>query len=243
MADEGTEDTQQNPIPEGTGGDTGQDRKLYAGKFQSDAELEKGYTELEKTFHDTRQKLRDVEDKVSQLTEYASRDRADYSRQTTPDMNAQVLQTFYQDPIRVLQEVKEVAKREMKEEMRREQATHNSEAAKVKAWTDRNRDIEPYRDLMGYYVQDVTARNPRLDTTEKLDEAARLTRARALELQRVAQTHRAAPNSEDHREAPSGASGAGRGFAPAANAGDVNDPEVRMKAYLADRAKLRLPRK
>lgn len=241
MAEAGAEQTQQNPTPEGAGTDSGvpEQKRLYADKFQTDSELEKGYLEAEKRYHESRQEIRDMREQLARAQEaYTQQSRQSYGMANNdPDVNTQVLQTFYQNPVQVLQQVKEVAKREALESWERQQSARAQEAERVKDWASRNQDVGQFRELMGFYVNQLGARNPHMDTIDKLDEAARLTRARALELQKAPIR---TPTSEDHREAPS-ASGPRRQAATQPSQGDPNDPEVRMKNYLAERQRLRQP--
>ena len=231
-------DDQQNPNAQGAGNAGGDDRKLYAGKFKSPEDLEKSYGELEKSFHATRQEYKSIKDEVSALKESLAQQTTQRGYATVPadtDANTKVLQAFYENPVGVLREVVNTAKKEWLMEQERQRVTVTREAEIVQDWTKENPDVVQYQDLLSFYV---TQADPRASTRDKLNDAAKKVRARVLELRKAPGS--SGPKPEDHVEAPAGGNPQAGGSAPRTQA---FDPEAALKAEIARRNAERKPQK
>ena len=242
------ETDQNTPNPQGSGAEGGNDRKLYAGKYKTPEDMEKGYQELEKGFHGTRQELQELKELITiRLPDpaensvnqgYGQSGREAYGQTNANDLNVKVLQAFYQDPVGVLAEVKEAAKREVVGELTKAQNVRSKAAEVVEAWKAENPDVVEYQDLLQVYV---TRTDAKLPIRSRLDKAADAVRKRVLELREG--RHSEGPGDTDHREAPSG----GERRASAGGGGNKSqqqeDPEAEMKKYIAGRNAFRKPQR
>lgn len=220
-----------NPNAPGSG-DVGAD-KLIFGKYKSIEEAEKGYKELEKGYHENNQSIKKLSENVEALTA-AYGEGGSYrpvaEPQVDPNANSQVLTELYRNPIGVLQTVKEAAKRELRDELSRDQQAQNRNAGIVSEWTGRNPDVLPYGDLLSYYVAQTDAR---LTPDKRLDLAAGSVRKRLIEIKQGKQS--AGPAPGDFTEAPGGGEHRNAEYAPNPSGGNQPDPEANLKSYVASR--------
>lgn len=233
-----------DPNPQGGASDGGNKVKLYAGKFKTIEEMEAAHKELESKWHEERQANSQIRQEVGEIKELLQTTygqggtREQYTPATgDPNANTKVLQELYQNPIGVLAAHGESVKRELKAELARDQAIQNRNAAVVQKWTQDNPDVAAYPDLLSFYVQQTDAR---FTPDKRLDEAARIVRARVLELKQGRTP--SGPGPGDHIEGPSGGFAPG-GVAPSGNQPTAPaDPERELAQYVASRnARARKP--
>jgi hypothetical protein len=188
-----------NPNPQG-GGSEGGKQKLLAGKYKTVEDLEDGYKNLEKGFHETRQEISQLREIVeTRLPQQDYGQGGEYGRQVADapvqPQAAQVLTQFYSDPVGTLRAVKDTTKQEILQEQQRERAM----AQRVSAWAERNPDVTQYQELMEYWV---ARTDGRLAPEKRLDEAAKKVRERLVELR--GKPREANPNPGDYTPGPSG---------------------------------------
>jgi uncharacterized protein YbjQ (UPF0145 family) len=235
MAGENTKsDTQKSHDPADEG-----DEKLIFGKYKTLEDAEKGYKEAERKLHETNEKNSRFEERFdrleSRLDEGYSRGQQVHQVQEVDD-STQVLTEFYKNPKKVLSEVKAQAVREAKEELRREAQSTNAHAVVVQKWTDRNKDVAAYPELLTYWVQQT---DPKLSVETRLENAAEKVRARILELR--GKPEQGEPDPDDVTE---GVDQGGR--KPAASgkprATVLTDPESELAKYTTSRnSRIRKP--
>ena len=225
-----------DPNPQGGAGDGGDKTKLYAGKFKTIEEMETAHKELERQWHEERQANSSIRQEVGEIRSILESGgygqggrREDYTPAATdPNVNTKVLQELYQNPVGVLQAVKESAKKELREELTRDEQLQRRNAHIVSQWVERNPDVSSYPDLLGFYVQQTDAR---LTPDKRLDAAAEAVRKRVVELRQGRQPN-AGPNPGDHIEPPSGGSAGGQTpTAPATP--QPGDPERELAQFVA----------
>lgn len=202
MANEsGTNPHNSNPQGEGQGSG----EKLILGKFKTVEEaVEQGYSGLEKGYHETRQEMRELRDLIeSRLPEpqYGQTQKDNFVPQggDQRDPSTQFLTRFYQDPLGTLEQYHQAKQQQQMEVQSRAeaQAARNREA--LARWSEKNTDLQPYGDLLAFYVQQTDGR---LSAETRLEQAAKKVRERVNELR--GQSKQSGPKPEDHVEPPSG---------------------------------------
>jgi hypothetical protein len=219
-----------NPQSQGAGGD-GDKSKLFFGKYKTIEEAETGYKELERSFHTNTTELaglrRTIEERIPE------RNSSGYSHDgttnptyvpTDPNVAGQVLANFYADPVGTLVAVKEAAKKELREETRRESESANQHRSRVAAWASQNQDVLVHGDLLDYHVRQT---DPRLAIETRLEDAAKKVRTRVAELKG------SNPNQGPIIEAPS--HGNAVPASPAAPAATTQGGETVLAGYAAER--------
>ena len=232
---------QNNPTPQDSGNEGGKE-KLYAGKFKTVEEMEKGYIEAEKGFHETRQ----VRQEVKELRElFESRlapvdDGEGYGRggagnytpvatdPNTPSNGTQTLTRFYTDPDGFLRERDE---RNIAAAEQRIVTRQNKEAElrnRIVTWNGQNPDVAAYPDILEYWVKRTDGR---LSPETRLDQAAVKVRERLVELRKGRQAD--GPNPGDHVEQPGGEGEHGQANLPVKL--PASNPEAELAKYTAER--------
>ncbi len=176
--------TQQTSNSQGAGDDKGE--KLLAGKYKTQEELENGYKELERKFHEGRQKEGELVDRLDRIEQRLAQpverqenygrgqSNTEYANQPDPN-DTHVLTEFYNSPRKVLETVEERAAARAEQRILQRQQASSKAAERVQAWANENSDITPYGDLLGYYV----AQTPQEWSVERrLDEGAKRARER-----------------------------------------------------------------
>lgn len=192
--------------------------KLLAGKYKTQEELENGYKELEKKFHEGRQERTELFDRLDRIEQRVAQpverqdnygrgqSNADYANQPDPN-DTTVLTEFYNSPRKVLDTVEERAAVKAEQRILQRQQASSKAAERVNAWANENSDITPYGDLLGYHV----AQTPQDWSIERrLDEGAKRARERLVAI-RGANNADEKPNSNEYID------GAGAGSAGTAN--------------------------
>lgn len=223
----------QTPAPQDGASEGGE--KLYGGKWKTLEEaVDKGYTGLEKGYHDTREELaavrRLIEERLPERGE-AYNPSEQYVRRSEPAdpeaTNRAILSEFYSDP----QGFKDRIKRETLTELENTRKQGEQLQGIYNQWAGENPDISQEIPLIDFYVrQQSTSLSPR----QRLERAAPLVREHIRRLR--APTPAAAPGPNDHVENPGG------GRAPAAPAKPVvQSQEESLASYLAERNRMRKP--
>jgi hypothetical protein len=213
---EGNE-TQQNSNPQSAGDEGGNDRKLFAGKFKTAEDMEKGYQELERSYHGSNQSNRELREEFGELKELVVQTTQQLTQRNAPQSygntsregfaapaqmqqaNAKIVERLLTDPMSVLNEVSTAAEERAVARLSNQSKAQANNEREVAEWAGENEDVTPYRDLMSFYV---AQQNQNLSTRTKLDKAAKLVRARVQELRGKPQS--GGPNPGDHIEGPSG---------------------------------------
>jgi hypothetical protein len=227
----GEQDGEHTPNSEGAA-DEGGDKKLIFGKYKTIEDAEKAHKDLERNFHESRQKESRFEERLELLE--ASRDegygrgRADH---TPPaDDNSQVLTEFYSNPSKVLAETRRQAVEEAKAELRRESQQSNDHARRVQVWTEQNQDVTQYPELLTYWVGQTDGR---LSIETRLTKAAEKVRQRVIELKGKPKQGEPEPDEVVEGTDRSGAPAGGR--KPSAPGGKPADPESQLASYASGR--------
>lgn len=237
----GQNENQNTSSSQGSGG--AGDRKLYAGKYQTVEELEKAYSESEKKFHESRQENREVLDRLDRIeqrfTQPVSEVDEGYGRGSVVapvgDPNDQeVLTKFYTKPSATLREIEERAAQRVEERIAQRQKINQDYQTRVAQWTERNKDVTPYGDLLTHYVQQTDAR---WTPEKRLDEAAKAVRERVAQLR--GSPRASDPNPDEFVDGASGGTAPNRGSnTPAPKV----DAESELAKYASERnAKARRP--
>lgn len=224
-----------NPQSQGAG-EAGDKTKLYAGKYKTPEELEAGYKELERGFHDTRQEVSQLRQTIETRIPEPPADRG-YGQGGTytpvasaadPNLSAQVLSNFYQDPVGTLRSVAEVATQEAEKRILKRQSEEANNKSRVASWLAKNPDLEKHGDLLDFHVRQTDGR---LAVESRLDEAAKRVRERLVELRGVAPE--STPNPGSYIPGPSGL----REGAPASQpvVQPATDGESQLASYAAQR--------
>lgn len=227
----------QNPnpnTPSPQDSDNAGGEKLIFGKYKTIEEAEKAHKELERHYHEDRTEISRLGEAVEGLVQL------EQSRTVNPDatpvnqepnMSARVLTEFYQNPIGVLTNIKDIAKKEIREELTKEQQASQQNAATVSKWASNNPDVVAHGDLLAFYVSQTDAK---LSPDKRLDKAAEIVRKRIIELRQGKSLSSPAPG--DHVDAPGGSGGEGDRSPNSSNLTPA-DPEASLKAYVASRNK------
>ncbi len=195
-----SKDNSQNSSEQGGGDKGSQDEHLYAGKYKTVEEMEKGYKEIEKNFHErpTRQDFQDLKELVETRLnpvedeheggEYKTRENGDEGKETLAEM--------YRDPDAYF------AKREkqMEERMEVKSQKKSSNDTAINTWLAENSDLNnpTGQALLGVYA---SREDGKLSVRKKLDNAAVHVRAQIAELRgKVADDQNS--NAENHIEGP-----------------------------------------
>lgn len=238
MADLANPANTQSQVAGGEGDKT----KLFFGKYKTLEEAETGFKEQERKMHEATQQAAQWKE-LAETPRTASA-RGDYGEDGTyvpaPQHNqeqaTQVLTNFYRDPVGTLRQIKDVAVQEAEDRIVKRQNAEAQNRDKVNTWLERNTDLKPHGDLLGFYVGQTDGR---LAIESRLDAAAKRTRERLVELRGTASS--AAPNPGDFVPGPSGS----REGAPAgspAPAPTAADGESQLAKYASERNVSRMKR-
>ena len=199
-------DNSQNSSEQGGSTEGSQDEHLFAGKYKTVEEMEKGYKELEKGFHErpTRQDFQELKEMVETRlnpVDDGNSEGGTYKPIENGKDNTETLAEIYKDPDAYF------AKREKQMEERLEtksQKKTNNDSA-INEWLAANSDLNTPvgQALLGVYA---SKEDSRLSVRKKLDNAAVHVRAHIAELRGKAGDSQNS-NAGDHIEEPDGGSG------------------------------------
>lgn len=235
----GEQTDQQTPIAPGADKDGA--TKLIFGKYKTIEEAEKAHKELERNFHEGRQEYSRLNDRLEVIENSRNQDEG-YGRgqRFTPQADDQpdktrVLTEFYQDPIKVLNEVETRATQRAKAELVREQQQNNDHASRVQAWTQQNQDVVAYPELLTYWVGQTDGR---LSIETRLTKAAEKVRQRVIELK--GKPTEAEPEPDEIVEGVDASGALAR--KPVKQVAAQSDPESQLASYASQRnSKVRRP--
>lgn len=230
----GENDRQDTPNAQGAD-DAGAGSKLIFGKYKTMEDAEKAHKDLERGFHADRERSARVEERLELLE--SSRDEG-YGRGQQQHVDvipqsrdkSQRLTEFYTDPDKVLDEVEERAARRAEYRISQRQQQTNEHAQRVTAWTEQNKDVTAYPELLTYWVGQTDGR---LGIETRLDKAAVKVRQRVLELKGKPVAGEPDPDTVIEGADQSGAPAGGR--QPAAKGSRSVDPESELAKYAAGR--------
>jgi hypothetical protein len=231
------EQTEQHTLEsEGAGGET--DKKLIFGKYKTMEDAEKAHKDLERGFHESRQKESRFEERLELLENSRDegygrgRQQAEFIPQDQPD-KTRILTEFYQNPDKVLADVEERATQKAEQRIAARQQQSSEHAARVQAWTEQNQDVTQYPELLTYWVGRTDGR---LSIETRLSKAAEKVRSRVLELKGKPVAGEPEPDvvieGVDQSSAPAG------GRQSAAPKGKQVDPESELASYASQRNRL-----
>ncbi len=162
MADDQKTDNSKSQ-DSGTDGDKG---KLFFGKYKTIEEAEHGYKELERGFHTKAQEASTYKEIVDRV---GTERRETYVQPTDQGQATQELTSFYADPVKWKQQVKQEAIAEATRTISGQVQQTQDLSNRVTAWAGRNPDVSEHQDLLEVYVKRTDAR---LSPENRLDLAA-----------------------------------------------------------------------
>lgn len=150
----------------GTDGDKG---KLFFGKYKTIEEAEHGYKELERGFHTKAQEASTYKEIVDRV---GTERQEQYVQRVQPADQGQATQeltSFYADPVKWKQQVKQEAIAEATRTISGQVQQTQDLSNRVTSWASRNPDVSEHQDLLEVYVKRTDAR---LSPENRLDLAA-----------------------------------------------------------------------
>ncbi len=200
-----SKDGSQNSSEQGGGDKGSQDERLYAGKYKTVEEMEKGYKEIEKNFHErpTRQDFQELKELVETRLNPVEEEYegGDYRPREDGESSKETLAEMYRDPDAYF------AKREkqMEERMEVKSQKKSSNDTAINSWLAENSDLNnpTGQALLGVYA---SREDSKLSVRKKLDNAAVHVRAQIAELRGKVEGDQNS-NAGDHVEGPGGSEG------------------------------------
>ena len=152
-------------------GGEGDKGKLFFGKYKSIEEAERGFKELERSFHAKAQEASTYKEIVDKIGPGTDDSRQTYTPQLVADHGdaTQELTEFYANPRGWKEKVKKEAAEEIRRTISGETRQANELASRVNVWASHNSDVTEHQDLLEVYVKRTDAR---LSPENRLDLAA-----------------------------------------------------------------------
>jgi len=141
--------------------------KLYAGKFKTIEDMEKGYLESQKVLTQKFQESAAAK-KALEQAEATRKASPENTGAANEEARLQLINDFLTDPTKVVNQIQERVVASAAEQAKVQ--------ASVTAWREQNKDVTRYERYIGVVMHDLTSADPELEPMAALDKATTLVR-------------------------------------------------------------------